>query len=81
MRFLFFFFEVFYSPRNLSGGVPRPNDSFGSSLDLSNDGNMLAVGSYGDSSGVGGNFSDNSSPNSGAVFVFIRTNNMWALQA
>ena len=61
--------------------MSRPSDSFGNSLSLSEDGNTLAVGSSGDSSGVAGNFSDNSASNSGAVFVFIRTNAMWTLQA
>lgn len=52
------------------------NDQFGSSLALSEDGGVLAVGNdFNDSeSGFG---QDNALPDSGAVFVFTRTGNTW----
>ncbi|GAB3515377.1 integrin [Photobacterium alginatilyticum] len=60
------------------------DDYFGSELALSADGTILAVGAFGEdsgASGVGGNQADNSAVNSGAVYVFTRTNNTWTQQA
>ena len=60
------------------------NDSFGSSLDLSADGNTLAVGAQyedGNSKGLNGNEVDNSEENSGAVYIFSRTGMTWNKQA
>ncbi len=60
------------------------NDSFGSSLNLSADGNTLAVGADGEGSnatGVGGNEKDNSATGAGAVYVFTRTGITWSQQA
>jgi hypothetical protein len=57
-------------------------DEFGHSLDLSGD--TLVVGAFGESSkatGVNGDQTDNSAPNSGAVYVFTRTNGVWTQQA
>lgn len=52
------------------------NDQFGSSLALSEDGSVLAVGNdFNDSEGGFGQ--DDSLPDSGAVFVFSRTGNTW----
>jgi len=48
-------------------------DAFGSSVDLSSDGNTLAVGAAGESSnatGIGGNQADNSAGSAGAVYVY-----------
>lgn len=62
------------------------NDSFGTSVSLSNDGNTLAVGSYlEDSLGTGingsqGSIAENSS-NRGAAYVFIRRSGAWSQQA
>lgn len=59
-------------------------DGFGYSLSLSGDGSLLAVGAWGeDSAGMGanGNQVDNSAADSGAVYVFGRTSNVWAQQA
>ena len=50
-------------------------DEFGSSMALSYDGKMLAVGAHRESSsakGVNGNQNDHSAPDSGAVYVFTR---------
>jgi FG-GAP repeat/Divergent InlB B-repeat domain len=58
------------------------NDFFGRSVALSAD--TLAVGAEGEASsatGVNGNQADNSAPNSGAVYVFTRTNGVWTQQA
>ncbi len=62
------------------------NDSFGSAISLSSDGNTLAVGSYlEDSLGTGingsqGSIAENTS-NRGAAYVFIRRNSAWSQQA
>ena len=58
------------------------NDEFGISVAL--DGDTLAVGASIEASaaiGINGNQGDNSAPNSGAVYVFTRTNEVWSQQA
>lgn len=57
--------------------VKAPNtgasDSFGDSISLSNDGNILAVGARNEDSaatGIGGNEADNTATNSGAVYLY-----------
>ena len=55
-----------------------PDDRFGSAIALS--GNVLVVGAPredGNATGVNGEESDNSSSNSGAVYVFERDNGRW----
>jgi len=57
-------------------------DQFGISVAL--DGDTLAVGAYFEDStatGIGGNETDNSAPDSGAVYVFTRTGSNWSQQA
>ena len=59
-------------------------DAFGYSVALSADGNTLAVGAIGEDSnatGVNGNQAGNSSPASGAVYVFSRSGSTWVQQA
>ena len=60
-------------------------DRFGYSLALSGDGNILAVGALYEASaatGIGGNQSDNSDPDAGAVYVFVRdAGGAWSQQA
>lgn len=60
-------------------------DKFGFSLDLSADGNTLAVGAIGDDSNTTGVNSipndDGSADDSGAVYIFTRTGTAWAEQA
>jgi hypothetical protein len=59
-------------------------DQFGNSVALSADGDTLAVGAVNeDSSGTGlsGDENDNSSEDSGAVYVFVRTGTDWSQQA
>ena len=59
-------------------------DRFGNELSLSTDGNTLAVSCYRDDSnatGINGDPTDNSSGNSGSVYVFLRTGTTWAQQA
>lgn len=59
-------------------------DAFGTALSLSADGNTLAVGAvYEDSNAVGinGDQSDNNASASGAVYVYVRSNNNWTQQA
>ncbi len=57
---------------------------FGNALSLTNDGNLLAVGSIGEASsatGINGNQNDSSMPGAGAVYVFARKNGAWSQQA
>lgn len=56
---------------------------FGNSISVSQDGNILAVGSYRESSnakGMNGDEGDTSLTGAGAVFVFKRDNSMWSQQ-
>jgi hypothetical protein len=62
------------------------NDQFGYSVSLSRDGNTLAVGALQESSNATGiidadDEDDNSAPNAGAVYVFIRSGTIWTQQA
>ena len=60
------------------------NDWFGSRLALSADGNTLAVGSQLEDSaaqGIGGRQDDDSATESGAVYLFTRSNNVWTQDA
>lgn len=62
---------------------PEPGDAFGN-IDISGDGNTLAVGAMGEASnarGIGGDQTNNSSPFSGAVYVFARSGSTWVQQA
>jgi hypothetical protein len=56
-------------------------DVFGISVSLSRDGNLLAVGAYGEDSsvtGINGNQSGNFASQSGAVYVFRAQGDLWA---
>jgi len=58
------------------------DDYFGYSVSLSGD--TLAVGAYGEASiakGVNGSQADNNALQSGAVYVFVRSNGVWTQQA
>lgn len=59
-------------------------DGFGLSLELSSDGNLLAVGVEGEDSiatGIDGDQEDNSADDSGAVYVFSQNAGSWSQQA
>lgn len=59
-------------------------DQFGNALALSADGNTLAVAAFFESSGatgINGNQADNSSPQSGAAYIFTRAGTKWTQQA
>jgi hypothetical protein len=59
-------------------------DRFGDSVALSDDGNTLAVGAYGEASnatGVGGDQNNNDAADSGAVYLFTRSGVSWSQQA
>jgi hypothetical protein len=61
-----------------------PGDEFGHTVTLSADGYTLAVGAFLESSnasGVNGDQTNNSSPNSGAVYIFRRRGNSWQQEA
>ena len=65
----------------LKSSNPGASDFFGSALSLSADGNTLAVGASGEDSnaiGTNGNQASNAAINSGAVYVFQRSNGSWA---
>ncbi len=59
-------------------------DNFGTSLNLSGDGNTLVVGAYNEDSnaiGINGDQTSNSATTSGAVYVFTRISGVWTQQA
>ncbi len=60
-----------------------PDDIFGSSVALSADGTILAVGALGedsDSQGIDGP-DNNNAPDSGAAYIFVRSGTSWSEQA
>jgi len=68
----------------LKAGKPDYSDWFGETIALSRDGTTLAVGArYEDSNAVGvnGDQFNNSAANSGAVYIFVRSESGWHLQA
>ena len=72
--------QVYLKASNTGG-----NDQFGSAVEISGDGNSLIVGAaFEDSSAIGinGDELDNSTSNSGAVYVFVRSSTgTWSQQA
>jgi hypothetical protein len=65
-------------------GVGQISHRVGTLLALSNDGNTLAVGAFGEDSaatGIDGNQADNTAASSGAVYVFTRAGTTWTQQA
>lgn len=63
---------------------PNKEDWFGSRLNISGDGNTLAVGAQlenGGSRGLNGNQADLSAEDSGAIYLFTRTGNTWTQKA
>lgn len=68
----------------LKASNPGVDDFFGFALALSNDGNTLAVGAYGEDSaaiGVAGDQSSNAAVSSGAAYVFDSNGTTWSQQA
>lgn len=68
----------------IKASTPGAFDDFGEALDLSGDGNTLAVGVQDEdsnSTGINGNESDNSASSAGAVYVFKREGELWQQQA
>lgn len=68
----------------LKASNPDDEDNYGFAISLSADGKTLAVGAYNEDSaakGVNGDQSNNSSNNSGAVYVFTETSGSWQQQA
>jgi hypothetical protein len=69
------------TPLYLKSPNTRAFQFFGYALALSADGNTLAVGAFGEASkatGVGGDLTDVTAANAGAVFVFTRTAGTWS---
>ena len=61
----------------------RLGDGFGTSVTVSADGSILAVGAIGEDSaatGVGGNQADGAAPDAGAVYLFTRSGTTWSQQ-
>jgi glucose/arabinose dehydrogenase len=68
----------------LKAAHPGAGDHFGTSLDLSSDGDTLVVGASTEDSaavGIDGNDLDDSADNAGAAFVFTRAGTVWSQQA
>jgi hypothetical protein len=62
--------------------IAGPGDRFGFSIDL--DGDTLVVGAHQEDSGatdIDGDEADNSVPNAGAVYAFVRNAGVWSQQA
>ena len=71
--------QAYVKASNAGGG-----DYFGSSVDLSADGNTLAVAAHweaSDARGINGDQTDNSIPQAGAVYIFTRSGGRWTQQA
>ena len=69
---------------NLEDRPDGDSDLFGFDVSLSADGNTVAVGAFREDSvatGIDGNQDDNSTRNSGAVYVFVRNGEIWRQQA
>ena len=67
----------------LKANNAEAGDEFGDSISLSADGNTLAVTAGQEDSvatGLEGNQSDNSAPESGAAYVFVRSSTTWQQQ-
>ena len=65
-------------------GEQDDGDTFGYAIDLSDDGDTLAVGAPaedGRPGGITGNQADNSADGAGAVYVFTRSGTTWSQQA
>jgi hypothetical protein len=60
---------------------PDISDQFGLRISLSADGNTLAVGARNEDSNTIGNQKDNNATDAGAVYVFVRQNDVWSQQA
>ncbi len=74
----------YFKASNTEAGGDYSTEHFGFPVTLSKDGYTLAVGAPGEASnaiGVNGNQADNSSPWSGAVYLFRRRGNSWQQQA
>jgi hypothetical protein len=68
----------------LKASNPQRNAHFGTVVALSDDGNTLAVSAVWESSGatgINGNQKDESIPQAGAVYVFVRSGGRWTQQA
>lgn len=66
----------------IKAAVVEASDLFGGVVSLSADGATLAVGAYGEDSGVVNNPSDNSASSSGAAYVFRRSaEGVWSQEA
>ncbi|MCW5649685.1 MAG: integrin [Ramlibacter sp.] len=68
----------------VKAGNARAGDGFGSVVALSGDGNVLAAGATSEdsaASGVNGDQFSSSGANSGAVYVFARSNGIWGQQS
>ncbi|MBK8170388.1 MAG: FG-GAP repeat protein [Sandaracinaceae bacterium] len=68
----------------VKGSNTEVDDSFGTSVALSSDGNMLTVGAFGEASnarGIDGDQADNSAMYAGAAYVFTRAGAAWVQQS
>ena len=79
-----FFAESFIFSRYVKASNTGASDKFGTSVSLSGDGDVLAVGAPGESSGAtgfNGDQVDNDVQDSGAVYTFTRNDSTWTQQA
>jgi trimeric autotransporter adhesin len=72
---------VWEEQAHVQASNPGENDNFGTTVDLSGDGNMLIVGAPYERSaatGLDGDQTDDSLPGAGAAYLFERTGSKWA---
>jgi hypothetical protein len=75
---------VWTQQARITASNPDTGDFFGFRVELSADGDTLAVSAWGEASnaaGVDGNQANNAADNSGAVYVFTRASGVWTQQA
>ena len=73
-----------YKQAYLKSSSPTATDYFGNDIAISDDGNTLAVGVFYEDSnatGIDGDATDNSSSNSGAVYIFKYSGSAWVQSA
>lgn len=74
--------QAYIKASNGEGGTFQTGDRFGDAVSLSANGDTLAVGAYGEASGIPGDQNDNSTANAGAAYIFVRDGGgNWSQQA
>ena len=73
--------DVWSQQAYIKASNPNIDDAFGTAVSISDDGNTLAVSAEAEDSsatGIGGNQADNTTSDSGAVYLFTRSGTTWS---